>query len=133
MSAPTSNEVDRLASLPKPSLENRIWLRDLPTPPELVPVIEEYCRRFWFWERAAQRRSVAERYKLQWYFGGHHVSFLVTPHGYAVLKLDDVSEGSTHRLRVQLPVEERDQLRNWFIEKWNDAEPLLTIRYYMES
>ena len=53
MSAPTSTDVDRLASLPKPSPspEGRIWLRDLPLPPELVPIIEDYCKRFWFWER----------------------------------------------------------------------------------
>ena len=60
MSAAESLPVDHAASLPKPSLEpeKRIHVRDLPTPPELLPAIEDYARRYggWFW-RARERRS----------------------------------------------------------------------------
>jgi hypothetical protein len=124
MSAPTSNDADRRASLPKPSPtpEGRIWLRDLPLPADLVPIIDEWCRERWFWQRARYRRYLEEELKLQWYFGGHYVSYLITPHGYAVLTLDDMSEGATHRLRNQLPAEERDQLRSDLVQKWDSDD-----------
>jgi hypothetical protein len=126
MSAPTSSGPDRLASLPKPSPtpEGRIWLRDLPLPAEALPYVEEYCRRFWFWERAAARRRVEEDLKLQYYFGGHDVYYLATPKGLAILHLGLLGEGGFHRLRDQLPVEERDQLRLRPVEKWNSEAPL---------
>jgi hypothetical protein len=110
-----------------PTPEGRVWLRDLPMPAELVPIIDECCSPDWFWQRAKHRRYLENRFKLEWYFGGHYVEYLITPQGYAVVAVDDLSEGGFHRLRDQLPVEERDQLRGEAVSRWN--EPRLSSVY----
>ncbi len=129
MSSSTSSNTDSRASLPAPSPtpEGRIWLRDLPLPAEAVPHVEEYCRRFWFWERSEARRRVEEDLKLQYYFGGHCVYYLATPKGIMVIQLDDLQEGAYRRLRDALPAEERDQLIMLPVEKWNAEAHLPSI------
>jgi hypothetical protein len=123
MSTPTSTNADRLASLPKPSLtpEGRVWLHDLPLPPELVPELEYQCQRYWFWQRAKYRRFHEDELKLQWYFGGHLIYYLWAPTGIAVVSVGGpTGEGAFHRFRDQLPVAERDQLRSEYVFPWND-------------
>jgi len=123
MSAAESRPVDRAASLPKPSPENRVYLRDLPTPTELVPEIEDYARRHGGWFRRAKERRYAENsLKLRYYFGGHLVAYLRTPDGYAIVALDSLGECMYESLRNVLSTEELAQLHMTVVVPWPMTE-----------
>src|ERR1700712_5421042 len=115
MSTTESHYIDHAAALPKPSLETgtRLWVRDLPTPPELLPDIEDSVRRYGGWFRRARTRRYAEKsLKFAWYFGGHFVAYLYSPEDYPILLVDcPHEEGIYYKIRNQLPPEEREQLR----------------------
>ena len=62
-----------------------VYLKDLTLPPEMVQAMENYMRRFWFWERRRLRTHFENEFKLQHFFGGHIIRHMDTPHGRAVV------------------------------------------------
>jgi hypothetical protein len=85
---PTPPEPAKASKRPRPPVPVR--LRDLPLPPEVVPEVEYYCRKYRL-RKAKDRQRTEEHFKLQYYFGGDYTLVVWTPEGGTVVAAGDES------------------------------------------
>jgi hypothetical protein len=98
----------------------RVRLRDLPTPAEVVEEAEHYCRKYgWGGER--NRREVEEQLKLQYYYGGQAVYILPTPEGPVVIPIAGRYKDMPDLRYVLLQPEERSRASYTVPSRWRDS------------
>jgi hypothetical protein len=86
-----------------------IYLKSLTLPLELSRQADEFCRKFWFWERGRIRRQVEEELKLRHFFGGRTVRYLKTDNGVAVVADANWGEAAYHQAVDALTPQERQR------------------------
>jgi hypothetical protein len=88
-----------------------VLLRDLPLPPEIVPDVEAYCRKYRL-RKARERQEVEEECKLQYYFGGDLVLVLDTLEGGKVVAAGELdSDEFTAQFEGLSPEVRREAVR----------------------
>jgi hypothetical protein len=66
----------------------RVRLRELPTPAEVIEEGKRWCKKYGYWGKKS-RRDVEERMKLQYYFGGKAVYVVHSAEGAIVIPITD--------------------------------------------
>jgi hypothetical protein len=95
------------------------YLKDMAEPPELAQAIEETCRKHRY-RRPADRQFVADEYKMQYYFGGRDIAYLVTPKGRAVVAVGEMNTEAFTAALARLTPEERGRTILHSPEPWGD-------------
>ncbi len=105
--------------LPAEGQPMRVKLRELPTPPEVAEEVKKNCRG-WFWRRK-DVREVEEELKLQYYFGGHAVSYFGTKEGLVIVAAGVRDSDAYDQLLSFLTPEERSRTVLDFPCRWHET------------
>ncbi len=87
----------------------RVRLRDLPTPPEVIAAAERRCRKYYL-RGKKRRQEVEENLKLQYYFGGQAVYTLDTSEGLVVIPIPERYRGTPGLRDIFFTPEERSRV-----------------------
>jgi hypothetical protein len=103
-----------------------VLLRDLPLPPEVVPHLDAYCRRYRL-RKPKERQEVEEELKLQYYFGGDYVLVLETREGGQVVAAGDVGSEEFGAQFESLSPTVRREAYWWAPPVWGDETASLGL------
>jgi hypothetical protein len=104
----------------------RQWLKDLPTPPEVVERATKRRKQLGliFWKRYWQDK-IEEELKLQYYYGGQWVAYLPRKEGLLIVgagyNLDEIFD---QQLACLEPSERREKILI-AVDPWNDTRSLI--------
>jgi hypothetical protein len=103
----------------RPRLGEWVYVRDLPTPPEVAEAVASYCTRCRYSGRKKQK--VEDQFKLAFYYGGRCIGSLQTPRGPAVVLSDHLTQEECAEVRRSLPGRERQALIYEVVPPWDDT------------
>ena len=104
---------------PEIKLGQPCYVRDLELTPDLRHEIETLCRLQRYW-RARDRQWVEDEMKLQYYFGGLDIAYLVTPNGPAVAAAGTFGTEAFVRLLNALSPSDRRAVIFYCPDPWPD-------------
>jgi hypothetical protein len=108
-----------VALRPRPGV--RVYVRDLPTPPEVAEAVE-LCSKSLI-KGGETRQEVEDRFKLEYYYGGRVVAYVYTAQGIAVVATEDMTQEEYDAAKAQVTSTERSRLCAAVPPVWN--EPIL--------
>lgn len=89
---------------PEEGQPQRVRLRDLPTPPEVIGEAQQSCRKYGW-----NRRDTEEQLKIQYYYGGQSIYVLRTPEGPVIIPVEERYKNLPGLRYMLLAPEERGQ------------------------
>jgi hypothetical protein len=98
----------------------RVRLRDLPTPPEVIEEVEQWCQKYRLGGKK-HRQEAEEQFKLQYYFGGRAIYTLPTPEGLVVIPITGRYRGMPGLRYILFTSEERSRACHTVPSPWNDT------------
>ncbi len=112
----SADSVKELAGRPWPNGERHTWvyLGDLPTPPEVPPLVEETCRKYGFW-RKKHKESITRELKLLSLFPGKEIAYKETPQGMLLLLVAEPLSAEMDAFLNGMPRSERTGVYTWYV------------------
>jgi hypothetical protein len=99
-------------------------LSELAMPPEVAREAEAICKRYGY-RKGRNRQEVEEELKLQYYYGGQHVAYLVTPAGLVVVAAGNIESEAFRKTLEGLSREEHQKLIIYSPSPWNNEDSWL--------
>ena len=100
-------------------------IADLPTPPDVLAYAEECKKKEWL--RKQEFEDLVDQLKLQYYYGGWHVRYLLTKQGRVVVVIDEDGDVEGYRRKVQaLPPDVRQDSVVGVPSPWMDETSWLS-------
>lgn len=96
----------------------RCYVRDLELTPELQRDLELICQDSGY-RKARDQQRVEDEIKLQYYFGGLDIAYLVTPRGPAVVAAGDCSTNAYREALDALSPQERQAAVRYTPRGWH--------------
>ncbi len=112
--------------LPEIKPGERCYVRDLDFPPELQQDLEIICQRSGY-RKTRDRQWVEDEIRLQHYFGGWDIAYLVTPNGPAVVAAGTFDTEAFIRSLSALSPSDRRAVIFHCPEPWNNQDRIATI------
>jgi hypothetical protein len=103
----------------RPRLGERVYVRELPTPPEVAEAVELCSKTKGKWGET--RQEMEDRFKLEYYYGGTVVAYVYTAQGIAVVATEDMTQEEYDACKAQVTPAERSKLRAAVPPVWNEA------------
>jgi hypothetical protein len=96
-----------------------VYVRELPTPPQVAEAVASYCSRHRYSGR--RKQEVEDQFKLAFYYGGRCIGSLQTSRGPAVVLSDLLTQEECTAVRRSLPEAERQALVYEVVSPWEDT------------
>ncbi len=104
----------------KPDLRPPVWLRDLTLPPDVQEHVQRRCRIRRF-SSTVDRRRLEEEVKLQYFFGGLGVGYLVTESGRVVVAVGPWYGDELDRQLDSMGIAQRREVVLDCPARWNEV------------